>query len=98
MTSLNISCLYTTIPVRKCLSLLKTHLVKTNIKSLLPNHKIIKMCHLITNVFSVSIINFIDKNLVYRLVLLLASFWLVYFLEFLESGSFKNYLTIKLLF
>lgn len=88
MASLNIKSLLTNVPVKRCLNLLKTHLIKTKIKLLLTTHKIIK--HVPINIFHLRYKFDRQHFLFYRCDGLACLF-----LEFWESGPFKKKITTK---
>ena len=93
MASLDITSLYTNIPVKKCLHLLKDYLIKSKTKLDLPVNTIIKICDLITDQ---CFFQFNDTLYQQKFGLPMGSpispVLACLYLEFLESGSFNKIL------
>ena len=91
MASLDVTSLYTNIPVQNCLDLLGKHLKKSKIKLALPTNTVLKICKLITNLCFFEFENNVYKQ-IYGLPMWspLSGALACFYLEFLEAGPFQT--------
>ena len=99
MASLDVTSLYTNIPVKKCLDSLNTYLNETNTKLDLPTDTIIKLCTLVTNqCFFESQGTTYKQKFGLPMGSPLSGVLACLYLEFLESGPFKYIIPENALF
>ena len=91
LASLDVKSLYTNIPVKKCLSLLKKHLTTTKTKLSLPTNILINICTLCTNLCFFSFNNtYYQQKFGLPMGSPLSGVLACIYLEFLEAGPFKR--------